>query len=225
MIDKHHAVAYHGQSKDDIEAEHLKSTKELAYRHEYLGEATGTGGNVFDNVIVRTITDEEIKMMDKFYYGNDFGFTVDPASWGKSYIHNNKLWIIDEIYETRLSNRQLAEKMKLKGIGREPVICDSAEPKSIEDLRELGIVALGAKKGPDSVAFGMKYLQSLDEIIIDPKRTPNAMKEFVGYEYDMNKDGQFISRYPDKNNHFIDQERYALERFIQQKRSKIDYAK
>lgn len=208
-----------------IEAEHLKETKELAYRHEYLGEATGTGGNVFDNVTIRTITDEEISRMDKFYYGCDFGFTVDPAAWGKSYIHNNRLWILDEIYETRLSNKQLSAKIKIKLAGREPTIFDSSEPKSIEEMRDYGIVAMGAKKGPDSVAFGMKYLQSLDEIIIDPKRTPNAAKEFIGYEYELNKEGQFISRYPDKNNHFIDQERYALEWFIQQKRNRLDYAK
>ena len=78
------------------------------------------------------------------------------------------------------------------------------DPKSIDEIRRLGITALAAKKGPDSINFGMKYLQSLDEIIIDKNRTPNACKEFVGYEYEMNKEGQFISRYPDKNNHFID---------------------
>lgn len=207
-----------------IEADHLKNKNEMAYRHEYLGEATGTGGNVFENVIVRDITEEEISHMDKFYYGCDFGFSVDPASWGKFYVHNNKLYILDEIYQTHLSNRELADKIMKKNIGREPVIFDSAEPKSIDEMRHLGITAMGAKKGPDSINFGMKYLQSLDEIIIDRRRTPNACREFVSYEYEMNKDGQFISRYPDKNNHFIDCTRYGLEWFIQNGRQKIDFA-
>jgi len=68
-------------------------------------------------------------------------------------------------------------------------------------------------------------LQSLDEIIIDKRRCPNATREFVGYEYEMNKNGQFISKYPDKDNHFIDQERYALEWFTQQKRGSLDYSR
>lgn len=208
-----------------IEAEHLKNKNEMAYRHEYLGEATGTGGNVFENVTIRTITDEEISIMDKFYYGCDFGFSVDPASWGKFYVHNNKLYIIDEIYQTHLKNKELADRIKAKGIGREPVIFDSAEPKSIAEMRDYGIASMGAKKGPDSINFGMKYLQSLDEIIIDKRRTPNAAREFVGYEYEINKDGQFISRYPDKDNHFIDCTRYGLEWFIQNNRGKIDYAR
>lgn len=197
------------------EAEDLKTRKPMAYEHEYMGTATGTGGGVFDNVTIRTITDEEISQMDRFYYGCDFGFTIDPAAFGKYYVHNNKLWILDEIYQTHLSNKELAEKIKNKGVQNDPVVFDCAEPKSIAEIRTLGVHGLPCKKGPDSINFGMKYLQSLDEIIIDRRRTPNAAKEFVGYEYEMNKDGKFISRYPDKDNHFIDATRYGLERFIQ----------
>ncbi|XP_069176880.1 PBSX phage terminase large subunit-like [Procambarus clarkii] len=234
LIDKPNRKVYHstylGVPKEwlgelfFIEAEQLKETKEMAYRHEYLGEATGTGGSVFENVIIREITDEEISRMDKFYYGCDFGYSVDPAAWGKFYVHNNKLYILDEIYQVKLTNKMLAEKIKAKGC-REVVTFDSSEPKSIQDMREYGINAMGAKKGPDSVEYGMKYLQDFDEIIIDPKRTPNAAKEFIGYEYEMNKDGQFISRYPDKNNHFIDCARYALEWFIINRRGKLDIAR
>ena len=235
LIDKENRKVYHSNYLSVprewlgelffIEAEQLKATKLLAYEHEYMGVATGTGGSVFDNVTLREITDEEIKLMDKFYYACDFGFSVDPAAWGKSYVHHNKLYIIDEIYEIKLSNSQLARKIKAKGVTNEPVIFDSSEPKSIQEMRELGITALGAKKGPDSIDFGMKYLQSLDEIIIDKRRCPNAAREFVGYEYEMNKNGQFISKYPDKDNHFIDQERYALEWFTQQKRGSLDYSR
>ncbi|MGL4358440.1 MAG: PBSX family phage terminase large subunit [Cetobacterium sp.] len=199
-----------------IEAEHLKNKNEMSYRHEYLGEATGTGGGVFDNVVVREITEEEIRVMDRFYYGNDFGFAVDPNSFGKFYFHNNKLWILDEIYSAGLSNKALYDKIKAKGITNEIITCDSAEPRTINELRNMGLNVFGAKKGPDSVEHGIKWLQSLDEIIIDKRRTPNAAKEFIGYEYDMNKEGQFISRFPDKNNHFIDCTRYALESLMKQ---------
>jgi len=201
-----------------IEAEHLKDKSEKAYNHEYLGEVTGTGGSVFDNVTVRTITDEEIKTYDRFYYGVDFGFTIDPATWTKCYFHNSKLVITDEIYSQGLSNKKLCDKIKDKGVVREIITADSAEPKSINDLRGLGLNVMKAKKGPDSIDHGMKFLQDLDEIVIDRKRTPNTAREFVGYEYDMNKDGQFISRYPDKDNHIIDAVRYALESVMKRNR-------
>ena len=201
-----------------IEAEHLKKTKELTYRHEYLGEVTGTGGDVFNNLVLRTITDEEIQTMDQFLYGVDYGFAVDPASWGKFFYHNNKLWIVDEIYEVGLSNKQLTEKIKSKGVTREPITADSSEPKSISEMKDYGLNMQKAKKGPDSREFTYKFLQSLDEIIIDRNRTPNACREFTGYEYDRNKDGQFISRYPDGNDHFIDCCRYATEHIARNKK-------
>ena len=203
-----------------IEAEHLKKTKELTYRHEYLGEVTGTGGDVFNNLVLRTITDEEIQTMDQFLYGVDYGFAVDPTSWGKFFYHNNKLWIVDEIYEFGLSNKQLTEKIKSKGVTREPITADSSEPKSISEMKDYGLNMQKAKKGPDSREFTYKFLQSLDEIIIDRNRTPNACREFSGYEYDRNKDGQFISRYPDGNDHFIDCCRYATEHIARNKNKK-----
>lgn len=196
-----------------IEAEHLKATKEKAYRHEYLGEVVGTGGSVFDNVVLRTITDEEISTMDSFEYGVDFGFTIDEATWGKMHYKNNKLYILDEIYEVGLSNKRLADKIKEKepNIYNNPIVADSSEPKSISELRDYNLNVQKAKKGPDSRDFTYKFLQGMDEIVIDKKRTPNAAREFIGYEYAMNKDGQFISRYPDGNDHFIDNVRYATE--------------
>lgn len=138
---------------------------------------------------------------------------VDPASWCKLYIHNNKMYVIDEVYEPGLSNKQLYNKILLrdKDIIGKPITCDSAEPKSISELKSLGLYVQKAKKGPDSREFTYKYLQSLDEIIIDKNRTPNAAKEFIGYEYARNKDGQFISKYPDGNDHFLDSCRYATE--------------
>ena len=107
----------------------------------------------------------------------------------------------------------LAEKLNAKKdvIGYNYVMCDSAEPKSIAELESLDVNVLPAKKGPDSIRFGIRWLQSLAHIYIDPHRCPNTWREFSLYEYEKNKSGLFISRYPDFNNHSIDASRYATE--------------
>jgi phage terminase large subunit len=102
---------------------------------------------------------------------------------------------------------------------RERVTCDSAEPKSIDNYRALGIDARAAEKGPGSVEHGMKWLQTRVEIVIDPKRCPRAADEFVSYEHPVNKDGEYISAYPDENNHTIDGTRYALEQVMGRRRN------
>lgn len=197
-----------------IEAEHLKKTKPKEYENEYLGEITGTGGNVFDNVIIRDITDDEIKTFDKIKDGIDFGYAVDPSVYTQNYFDKTrrKLYIFNEIYEVGLSNRKLWEKILEKKVSHSQITADSAEPKSIDELNALGrLQVLGAKKGPDSVEYGIKWLQKLEEIIIDNKRCPNTAKEFISYEYERDKEGNFISKYPDKNNHSIDATRYSRE--------------
>ena len=197
------------------EAELLKRTNERAYRHEYLGEVTGNGGAVFPNVVPKTITDEMIAQFDNRRFGLDFGFSLDPAAFtGMHYDHNHKdLYIFDEIYETNLTNVVLSEKLNQRKelIGFNYIMCDSAEPKSIAELESFGVNVLPAKKGPDSIRFGIKWLQSLNHIFIDPIRCPNTWREFSQYEYEKNKAGLFISRYPDLNNHSIDSVRYGTE--------------
>ena len=95
----------------------------------------------------------------------------------------------------------------------EILTCDSAEQKSISDYKSYGAYgARPAEKGPDSVTYSMKWLQSLCHIYIDPKRCPETYKEFVEYEYERDKNDEVISGYPDANNHHIDAVRYALER-------------
>ena len=91
------------------------------------------------------------------------------------------------------------------------ITCDSAEPKSVADFRACGLPAQAAIKGPGSIDYGMKWLQKR-KIVIDQRRTPNALNEFVNYEYERNKDDEIVSGYPDANNHLIDATRYALER-------------
>ena len=193
-----------------LEAEKLKNKNEMAYRHEYLGEVTGTGGDVFDNVKDMRMSDAKIQLFDRLHYGCDFGFAVDPLAFAA--MHYDKkhedLYIFDEIYKYSYDTRPAAEEIKSKA-GRGLVIGDSAEPRTIKSFKNYGVNMIGAKKGPDSVAHGIKWLQERRNIYIDKERCPNTYKEFVKYKYARNKDGSFISCYPDVNNHAIDAVRYG----------------
>lgn len=197
------------------EAEHLRLTDERAYQHEYMGEATGTGGNVFEKLELREITDKEIAAFDHIYQGLDFGWFPDPLAFIRLHYDRARetIYLLDEIYENKLPNETAAQKIKDKGYKDAYITCDSAEPKSVADLRACGLPAKEAIKGPGSIDYGMKWLQKR-KIVIDIRRTPNAYDEFVHYEYERDKNGEFISGYPDANNHLIDATRYALERIF-----------
>ena len=196
-----------------IEAEHFKKVNEKAYRHEYLGEVTGTGGEIFTNVTARKITDDEIKTFDRIKRGLDFGYAVDPVHYSVSHYDKTRrrLYIFYEIHQAAMSNRKLAELIKQENTSNKTVVADCAEPKSIAELKSYGINIRGARKGPDSVEYGIKFLQDLEEIIIDPERCPNTLREFLNYELEKDSNGNFKAEYPDKNNHSIDSVRYALE--------------
>ena len=193
------------------EAEALKATNERAYRNEYLGEVTGTGGNVFENVQVRTITQQEIDSLSYFCQGIDWGWFPDPFQWVRCAFdaQRRKLYILDEYRTVKAGNQDtfLAVKDKLRE--DETLIADSAEIKSISDYKEYGAYWIrAAVKGPGSVDYSMKWLASLSEIIIDQKCI-HAAKEFIGYEYERNAQGEFVKGYPDADNHAIDAVRYA----------------
>lgn len=194
------------------DAAHLKEINPEAYEHEYLGVPNGDGGNVFEYLEIRDITDEEISHMDKIFQGCDWGFFPDPYAFIRLYYNHNteKIYLIDEIYENKWSNRKSADEILKRKYDDYTITCDSAEPKSINDYRDFGLPARGAIKGPGSVEYSMKWLQTRT-IVIDPKRTPNAYKEFSEYEYERDKDGNVISGYPDENNHLVDACRYATE--------------
>ena len=196
-----------------IEAEHLKKTKPKAYEHEYLGIATGTGGQVFDNVVTRKITVEELAHFDRLRNGLDWGYAADPFAFIQSHYDKTRrrLFIFGEIYQIKLSNRKAAIKMIRMNPDNILTIADCEEPKSIAEMREMGINIRGSVKGPGSVEFGIKFLQDLEEIVIDPERCPNATREFTGYELERDKNGNFKGKYPDKDNHTIDAVRYSLE--------------
>ena len=202
------------------EAEALKARDERRYRHEYLGEAVGSGGNVFENLEIREISDEEIRRFDRIYQGVDWGWFPDPYAFIRLHYDaaRETVYLIDERYETKAGNEETANWILAKGYNDAYTVCDSAEPKSVADYRALGVNAREAVKGPGSVDYGVKWLQKR-KIVIDRRRTPNAWKEFTGYEYEKNRDGQWVSGYPDKDNHLIDAVRYALERVYRNYRS------
>ena len=197
------------------DAEKLKIKNEMAYRHEYLGEVTGTGGAVFENVEDMDMSDKFVGNFDRLYYGLDFGFAVDPLAYVAMYYDAKRedLYIFDEIYQQKLTNSQAAKSIKLRAKDSR-ILADAAEPKSIAEMAGFGLRISGARKGPDSIDFGMRWLQNRAHIYIDKRRCPNTYKEFVAYEYERNKDGQFISAYPDANNHGIDAVRYGLSEIM-----------
>ncbi|HPF86514.1 MAG TPA: PBSX family phage terminase large subunit [Candidatus Limiplasma sp.] len=193
------------------EAEALRQTNERQYRHMYLGEVTGTGAQVFDNLALRPIRPKEWQGL-RTYSGLDFGFASDPDAFVRCAYDGRRrvLYIIDEYVSLRLLADALAKAVKARAHD-DVITCDSAEPRSIAELRSRGVRVIAAKKGPDSVAHGMKWLQSRVRIVIDPKRAPHAANEFSAYEYERDRAGDPIPSYPDRNNHLIDAARYALE--------------
>lgn len=193
------------------EAEFIKETNPKIYENEYLGLETGDGGNVFENLELREITDEEISHFDRLYKGIDWGWYPDPFAYNNMYFDTARrtLYIFDELRCNKTSNEDTWKMLKEKGVTNNDLItADSAENKSIGDYKTYGAFIRGAEKGPGSVEYSMKWLASLNKIIIDPKRCPGTATEFSEYELEKDKDGNIITGYPDKNNHNIDAVRY-----------------
>lgn len=219
------------------EAEDLKAINPRAYEHEYLGHAIGTGGDVFQNVEefdadapteIQDIHGEVIKTVklsdtfDTVYNGIDWGFALDPFHFAKCYFDSRRLdlYIFREYRTIQSRNetvfKELYEDEKLL-TPEDLVTADSAEPKSIADFKAYGAFIRGAEKGPDSVRYGIKWLQGLRHIYIDKRKCPNTWREFTTYEYEKDKDGNFISAYPDMDNHSIDAVRYAMEKYYKRR--------
>lgn len=215
------------------EAESLKKINPRAYEHEYMGVATGTGGDVFENVedldmrqlvqrrdVYGNITETlpMYKTFDKIYNGIDWGFSIDPFRFVKCHFDRNHLdlYIFAEYNTLKTRNRVVFDilyKEKKLLTFDELVTADSAEEKSVADFKAYGAFIRAADKGPDSVRYGIKWLQGLNHIYIDKRECPFTYREFVNYEYEQDKDGNFISSYPDENNHSIDAVRYAMQTY------------
>lgn len=147
-------------------------------------------------------------------FGLDFGYTNDPSTLfcGLLDLDNKQLFVFDEMYEKGLSNKRIAEKIKEMGYGKERITADSAEPKSIDELKSLGLRIKGAMKGKDSIKNGIQWIQDL-EIVIHP-RCVNFITEISNYTWDTDKYGTKLNIPIDDFNHLMDAMRYALEKHI-----------
>jgi phage terminase large subunit len=188
----------------------LLSEKDKYFQDVYtFGNWGVLGAVIFTNWSVQDLSG----MADQFVNrrnGLDFGFSSDPAAMPVTHYDkkHKTIYIFDELYETGLTNDQLAKLVK-ELIGGERVTCDSAEPKSIQELRMHGVNAHGAKKGKDSVLHGIQWLQQ-QTIIID-KKCVNTRNEFQSYKWKEDRRGISIRQPVDFNNHIIDALRYAYE--------------
>lgn len=218
------------------EAERLKAINEKAYQHEFLGLPVGNGSEVFPNLEIRTITDEEIQQQGYIYQGLDFGFSSDPFAFVRlAYDRKtDTIYFLDEIYKRGCGNKEIADQIIEKGYHltgkvtgsylssemyeeRQLIICDCAEPKSIVDLHDNGLRAIGCHKESGCVQYRIKWLQHR-KIVIDPNRTPESAREFQNYCYVVDrKTGEITSELSDKDNHTIDATAYALDRLIYKK--------
>lgn len=150
----------------------------------------------------------------KSAFGLDFGYTNDPSAFFVGFVDldNKKLYVWDEFYEKGMSNKRIADRVTEMGYKKESITGDSAEPKSIDELKSLGLRVKGAEKGKDSISNGIQWIQDL-EIIIHP-RCANFLTEISNYTWDKDKFNNKLNRPIDDFNHLMDAMRYALEKYI-----------
>lgn len=207
-------------AEDVYDLEH--ETDPYYYNVYTLGNWGILGAVIFKNWRVEDFSEIE-PTFDIFRNGVDWGFGSDPFAFVHAYFDKTrkKLYICDEIYATGLTNDESGPMVKEK-IGRQRVICDSAEPKSVKDFRNQGMNAVGAKKGQGSVEYGIKFLQGL-EIIVHP-RCQNTKHELTVYKWKEDKAGNALPIPMDRDNHIIDALRYSLEPDMDKIKVTIDFA-
>lgn len=201
-------------------AEWFKVHKPLYYRNNYMGEVTGTGGGIFDNVEERIITDAEIENMPFFYHGLDFGFE-HPQTFEVAYYDEDTdtLYCVSEVFAKRCKNSAFARK--IKEYITEEIICDSARPDAIAELQDWGFNAIGAKKrwgsgkGRD---YCWEWLQQTTKIVVDPERCPHLAHELTTLEHEQLADGSFSDAYPKLDEDCVMALIYGLNRVIMESR-------
>lgn len=206
-----------------FEINQMKEKQPLKYKWMYLGELIGGGVVPFQNLTFRKITDEEIKTFDNIKQGIDWGYSIHEFSFLRCHYDKTrrKLFFIDEIFGLQLPLRYIIEQILKRGYDDIRIIADSAEPKSIGELRNAGIKITGAKKGSGSVEFGEKWLNDLDEIVIDAERTPGLAKEYEEADYKVDAQGNIKDALNNKGTNSIDATRYALEDEMTNRRIKV----
>jgi len=165
----------------------------------------GQLGDLFKGKIFPTWEQIESNLypdIDGYWYGLDFGFANDPTAVVKVLPINDRIYVDEIIYQTGLINRDIAQLIKQSGYKNEPVICDSAEPKSIQELRLCGINAIEADKGKGSVNEGIDFLKS--KKILVTQRSKNLIKENKHYKWKVDRDGNVLKQPVDVLNHCFD---------------------
>lgn len=192
------------------EAERLKEVNPRAYEHEYEGKAVGTGSDVFENLEIRTITDEEAKELVSIYQGCDFGFSDPTAFIRAAYDRKTEtIILLDEIYQSRMSNQALAAEIRKRGYQNWRITGDCADPRSIADLNAAGLYCGKCHKYAGCIQYRIRWLQHR-KIVIDPGRTPNAHREFTEYTYKVDRNGVVLPELVEGAEHTVDALAYAL---------------
>ena len=201
-------------------AEWFKQHKPRYYKNNYLGEVTGTGGVIFDNVETRKLTDEFIQELPYFNYGLDFGYE-HPQVFIKAYYDSDTdiLYPVEEVYSRRCKNSTFARKInKYKNV---EILADSARPDNIKEMQDWGFDIIGAKKrwgANNGRDYCWEWLRQCNKIVVDPERTPHLYKELTTLEFEQLKDGTFSSEYPRLNEDCIMALIYGLNRVIMETR-------
>lgn len=200
--------------QDDINLfEEMKEKNPRRYSIEGEGEWGIAEGLVYENFCEMEFDPEEVSKHSGVtaLFGLDFGYTNDPTAFVASLLdkENRAIYIYDEIYKKALTNKDIYNEISYRGYAKEKITADGAEPKSIEELKRLGLRRIrAARKGPDSISFGIQKLQ--DYMIYIHPRCENALVEFNNYIWD-SKNGQPLNKPIDDFNHLLDALRYATE--------------
>ncbi|MHA1225219.1 MAG: PBSX family phage terminase large subunit [Candidatus Hodarchaeales archaeon] len=209
ILDNH--PDYLALKKTQRELQRLKATKNHNpnyYNIYFLGKWGELEGIIFNWDVV----DKPPSNPDEIFYGGDFGYSVDPAALIRIYRKANEFWVEEVIYRTGLTNIELGHEMEKKGVkkGRESDISywDSAEPKSIQELCDMGFTAKPSKKGPDSVIAGIDFLQNQKIHIIDGSE--NIIREQRSYVRQQDKNGNWLPKPIEFNNHAMSAIRYGI---------------
>lgn len=205
--------------------ETMKKNNPRRYRVAGLGDWGIVEGLIFENWEEKAFSLEEIRQTKgiKSAFGLDFGYTNDPSAlWcGMVDLNNKVIYVFDEMYQEGMSNEAIYEEITKMGYRKERIRADSAEPKSIDRLRTLGLVNIrAARKGKDSVNNGIDFIQDF-KIVIHPKCV-NFLTEISNYTWDTDKFGKKVNKPIDDFNHLMDAMRYALEEFVKGKSFSFD---
>lgn len=198
--------------------EDMKVRNPRRYKVAGLGEWGQTEGLVYENWDERAFDIDEVRTLPSVssFFGLDFGYTADPTALCCGLIDPKAktIWIYDEMYERGMSNEKIAERLKAEGYAKEKIVADSAEPKSIDRLRTLGIVRVTpAKKGRDSIRNGIDFLSDF-HIIVHP-RCVNFLTEISTYAWDKDAAGHQTNTPAGGYDHLMDAMRYGTEDFWQ----------